>query len=166
MIGPATALGAPTDERGGVISPFVYCAAAGPVEPRVRWVLTSKETGKKRTFRWTGSFPSVALPRVPVGRYISYTVAHCRDVTATRRQKLEVVQKTPETTISRAEFKAIEDGLTRGEVKAIVGYGGEGAGHWGNHRARTYDRMAFWRWSLVVFTDGLVTDKEWDVPHG
>jgi hypothetical protein len=164
VIGKATAFGAPTGKDGGISNPFVYCTG-GKVEPRVRWVLTHEETGEKETFRWTGSLPNVAFPRVEPGHYISYAVARCGDARATRRQGLEVLQKTAETTISRAEFKEIKDGMTRRQVKGIVGYGGKSLGDYENEHGRSYDLMPFWRWSIVVFTDGLVTDKLWDVAH-
>lgn len=164
VIGKATAFGAPTDEDGGISSPYVYCTGHN-VEPRVRWDLTDEETGETETFRWTGALPNVAFPRVEPGHYTSYAVARCGDVKASRRQDLEVLQKTAETTMSRAEFRAIKDGMTRREVKQIVGYGGKSAGHYKNEHGRTYDLMPFWHWTMVVFTDGLVTDKYWDVPH-
>ena len=164
VIGKAQAFGAPTDRDGGISSPFVYCTG-GRVEPRVRWVLTHVETGEKETFRWTGAFPNMAFPRVEVGHYTSYAVARCGDVKETRSQGLEVLQKTAATTMSRAEFKAIRDGMTRREVKAIVGYGGKSLGDYKNEHGRRYDLMPFWRWTVIVFTDSLVTDKLWDVPH-
>ena len=164
VIGEAMAFGAPTNQDGGISNPFVYCTV-GKVEPGVRWSLRNEETGQKETFRWIGSLPNIAFPRVPPGRYVSYAVARCGDVKATRRQRLEVVQKTAETTISKAEYRAIKDGMTRREVKQIVGYGGRRHGTHKNMHGRAYDLMPFWRWTIVVFTDGLVTHKMWDVPH-
>ena len=164
VIGKAQAFGAPTDEDGGIANPYVFCTGHS-VEPRVRWDLTSEETGETQTFRWTGALPNIAFPRVEPGHYTSFAVARCGDVKAERRQDLEVVQKTPETTMSRAEFKAIKDGMTRRDVKEIVGYGGKSAGNYKNEHGRTYDLMPFWHWTMLVFTDGLLTDKYSDVPH-
>ena len=164
VIGKAHAFGAPTGEDGGISNSYVFCTGQ-QVEPTVRWDLTDVESGEKQTFRWTGALPNIAFPRLPVGLYTSHTVARCGEVKATRNQDLEVLQKTAETTMSRAEFKALEDGTTRREVREIVGYGGRSAGSYKNEHGRTYDLMPFWHWSQVVFTDGLLTDKYWDVAH-
>jgi hypothetical protein len=163
-IGPALAYSAPTAQKGGIENPVAYCDNHN-VEPRTRWVLKNPDTGYSRTFRWRGALPGIAFPRVAVGTYTSRTTAWCGRHEAVRTQTVVVEQKTARTTISRAELRRIRRGMTAAEVRDIVGYRGTYAGHWNGKTSRVYDMMAFWRWTQIVYRDGHVVAKYWDVDH-
>ena len=163
-IGMPEAFGAPTGAKGGVKNPPVWCSNFR-VEPRVRWTLRNPESGYSETFRWRGVLPGIAFPRVEVGTYTSRTVARCRDRRKVRIQTVTVEQKTPRTTISRAEFRRIRRGMSPKQVRDVVGYRGRPAGHFAGERMRNYDMMRFWRWSVVVYRDGEVRSKYWDTAH-
>jgi single stranded DNA-binding protein len=77
--------------------------------------------------------------------------------------EIEASEVAPQ--LSRAEFRRIKKGMTPDEVRDIVGYRGKAAGRFGKTRFRTYDMMAFWRWSLVIHKDGNVRSKRWNVEH-
>lgn len=163
-IGPALAFGAPTGQKGGVENPVAYCDNYN-VEPRTRWVLKNPDTGYSRTFTWRGALPGIAFPRVAVGSYTSRTTAWCGSHRAVRTQTVSVTQKTARTTISRAEFRSIHRGMSVAKVRDIVGYRGKAAVHWDGKSSRVYDMMAFWRWTQIVYRDGRVVAKYWDVDH-
>lgn len=163
-IGPALAFGAPTDQKGGVENPVARCDNYN-VEPRTRWVLKNPDTGYSRTFTWRGALPGIAFPRVAVGTYTSRTTAWCGSHRAVRTQTVVVKQKTARTTISRAEFTGIHRGMSVARVRDIVGYRGKDAGQWAGKSSRIYDMMAFWRWTQIVYRDGHVVAKYWDVAH-
>lgn len=160
----AAAFDAPINEKGGIMNPVPYCSNYH-TEPRARWVLTNTETGYSRTFKWRGSYPGLYFPRVKVGRYRSTTVAWCGTDKARAVQTVEVGQKTYKTTVSKAEWRRIKVGMTPQRVRQIVGYGGVASPGYAGERSRTYDMMAFWRWSIVVYKNGKVTKKYWDVGH-
>lgn len=164
QIGAAVAIRAPIGAKGGVESPYVYCANS-PASPKVRWVLTNTNTGRSLTYRWHGVNPTMRVPRVPVGTYKSKTTAWCRTVKGTRRQSLTVREKTHATTISRDEFRSIRPGMSATQVSKIVGYGGRSAGSYAGKKMRTYDMMAFWSWALITHRDGGVVVKSWGVAH-
>jgi hypothetical protein len=154
---------APVGEKGGIFMPWVDCTGLR-VEPRVSVRLVHRETGKQRAYSWTGSFPH-AFPRVPVGHYRVVTEARCAGNAARKVEAVVVVEKTDETTMSRSEFDAITNGMTKAEVRQIVGYGGQRAGSYSDKVVRSYDDMAYWSYSLVEYRDGQVVGKNWDVAH-
>lgn len=163
-ISPPSAVPAPKDEQGGVLSPYVSCPE-GQGAPRVKWVLTSLATEESQTYRWRGALPGVHFPRVDAGPYHSRTVAWCRGDKTTRVHELRVAQKTYRRTVSRREFRKVRRGMTRAEVREVVGFGGRDCSAHGGRRTCVYDMMAFWRWSLITFEDGEVVSKSWDVGH-
>lgn len=163
-IGEAAAFGAPVGGKGGVTNPVTSCASY-QVETRNRWVLSNADSGYSRTFRWRGTLPGIAFPRVAVGTYTSETTAWCGRHRAVRTQTLLVKQKTARTTVSPAEFRRIHRGMTAARVRHIVGYRGAYSWRWSGKTSRTYDMMAFWRWAQVVYRDGRVVEKYWDVGH-
>lgn len=158
------AVDAPTGHKGGVLNPFVSCSAY-TVEPRVTWRLTSVETGRSHTYRWTGALPGVHFPRVPVGVYRSTTTARCHGARLTRTHTVRVLQKTPATTISRAEFRRIHRGMTRARVRHVVGFDGTACWTYARRTTCSYDMMPFWAWANVTYRDGRVVAKDWDVDH-
>ncbi|MEV7431848.1 hypothetical protein AB0N29_19710 [Nocardioides sp. NPDC092400] len=160
----AVAFDAPIDAKGGVMNPVPYCSNYR-TEPRVRWVLANAETGYSRTFRWRGSLPGLYFPRVEAGTYRSTVVAWCGKAKARDVHSVEVGQKTHQTTVSKAEFRRVKVGMTPQRVRQIVGYGGVATPVYAGERTRTYDMMAFWRWSVVVYRHGKVVRKYWDVDH-
>lgn len=163
-ISPPSAVPAPKGEQGGVLSPYVSCPG-GKAGPRVKWVLTSLATDEAQTYRWRGAFPGVHFPRVDVGRYHSRTTAWCRGDRTSRVHRLEVVEKTYRRTVSRREFRKVQRGMTRVQVREAVGFGGRDCSAYRGRRTCVYDMMPFWRWSLITFEDGGVVSKIWDVDH-
>ena len=135
------------------------------VEPRMRWVVTNVTTGDSETFRWRGDGPGHYFPRLEPGTYQSKTTAWCNGHKAVQRHTDTIEEKTADTTVSRREFRQIRPGMTPAQVRHIVGYGGWSDGPHGGQVTRTYDMMAFWRWSLVTFRHGQVVDKYWNVGH-
>lgn len=158
------AVGAPIGHKGGVLNPFVSCSRYS-VDPRVKWTLTSVETGASHTYRWTGALPGVYFPRVPAGAYRSTTTAWCRGERLTRTHAVRVVQKTRATTISRAEFRRIHHGMTRARVRHVVGFDAKACGTYAARTTCIYDMMPFWAWATVTYRDGRVVAKQWDVDH-
>jgi hypothetical protein len=155
---------APIGERGGIAMPTVYCTGLR-VAPRVNVRVIQRETGKEKTYAWVGSYPNAYFPRVPVGHYRVVTDARCAEISAKRVEAVEVVEKTAETTMSRSEFDAITNGMTKAEVRQQVGYGGHRAGTFRGKVMRTNEDMPFWSFSIVEFSDGRVVGKYWDVDH-
>ncbi len=74
-------------------------------------------------------------------------------------------QETAASTVSRAEGRQIRTGTTRARVRQIVGNGGRDPYRYDGHSQRTYDMVPFWRWSVIRFRAGRVTDTWWDVGH-
>ncbi|GHJ59203.1 hypothetical protein NOK12_17210 [Nocardioides sp. OK12] len=163
-ISPPSAVPAPKGEQGGVMSPYVSCSANN-VEPRVKWVLTDLGTEESQTYRWRGALPGAHFPRVDVGRYRSRTTAWCRGTKSSRVHRVRVVEKTYKKTVSRREFKQVRRGMTRAQVREVVGFGGKDCSAYDGRRTCVYDMMAFWRWSFITFEDGGVVSKLWDVAH-
>ena len=163
-ISSPSAVPAPKDEQGGVMSPYVSCSKA-QVAPRVKWVLTSRATGESQTYRWRGAYPGMHFPRVDAGRYRSRTTAWCRGNRTSRVHRIRVAQKTHKRTVSRPEFNRVERGMTRLEVREAVGFGGRDCSAYNGRRTCVYDMMPFWRWSFITFKDGGVVSKLWDVAH-
>jgi hypothetical protein len=164
IIGVPAAFGAPTDARGGISNTPVYCSIFN-AEPRVKWVLKSKVTGNTRIFHWRGVRPGIHFPRVAVGSYRSTTTAWCRDNRERRVSTVRVWQKTAANTMSKAEFRHIKRGMAPDRVRRIVGYSGRAAGSYGGEKMRAYDIMPFWRWTVIVYRDGEVVRKYWNVDH-
>ncbi len=158
------AVDAPTGQKGGVLNPLVSCTRY-TVDPRVKWTLTSVKTGKSHTYRWTGALPGMYFPRVRVGAYRSKTTAWCRGERLTRTHTVRVAQKTPATTISRAEFRRIRRGMTRARVRNMLGLDGKACWKYAARTTCNYDMMAFWAWATVTYRDGRVVAKQWDVDH-
>ncbi len=163
-ISSPSAVPAPKNQQGGVMSPYVDCFKSG-AEPRVKWVLTSLATDESQTYRWRGALPGAHFPRVDVGRYHSRTTAWCRGTKASRVDRVRVGEKTYKKTVSRREFKQVRRGMTRAQVREVVGFGGRDCSAWNGRRTCVYDMMPFWRWSLITFKDGGVVSKLWDVAH-
>lgn len=163
-INQTLAFDAPTEERGGIMTPLVSCSDYR-IEPRVRSTISAVDGTYRKTFRWTGSYPGAYFPRVAVGEYKVITVAKCDGVRRSRTQVVEVVQKTPETTISRSEFKRVQAGMTRAEVEEVVGYAGTSVGTYRRTESRLYDNMKFWSWSIIEYRRGIVYDKYFNVGH-
>ncbi len=155
---------APTDKPGGVRSPLATCGTDG-MEPTTTWTLRNRKAGWAQSWHWTGSLPGRYFPRVEAGRYESTTVATCGDVTLESTHELRVKEKTRAGTVSKGEWKKIRKGMTRAKVKAIVGSNGRDASTVGKKTTVTYDMMPFYRWSHVVYRNGKVVDKEWNVAH-
>jgi hypothetical protein len=163
-ISDAQVVHAPIGEKGGIMTPWVSCSTR--VEPKARTVMTSLDTDWRRVFEWKGTIPAAGFPRAAVGDYKIRTVARCSGNKKVRTEYVTVEEKTRQRTISRAEFRQIERGMTRVEVREIVGYGGTAAGtSWQGQRLRTYDMMAFWAWVLIEYRDGRVASKTWDIDH-
>lgn len=163
-ISSPSAVPAPQDGQGGVLSPYVSCSK-GQVAPRVKWVLTNLATDESTTYRWRGALPGAHFPRVDVGRHHSRTTAWCRGTKSTRVDKVRVGEKTYEKTVSRREFKQVRRGMTRVQVRGVVGFGGRDCSAYNARRTCVYDMMPFWRWSFITFKDGEVVSKLWDVAH-
>jgi hypothetical protein len=163
-IGQTQAFDAPIDKKGGLLSPHAACRN-WQVEARVRWRVTRLSTGTSRTYRWRGGGPGMAFPRVPTGRYRVVTVARCGESRGRQVERLAVREKTLDGTVSRAEFRQVRRGMTRARVARIVGNDGRDPWSYRGRTTRTYDMMAFWRWSLITYRDGRVVRKMWDVGH-
>ncbi len=163
-ISAAYGVPAPKNEQGGVQSPYVSCSK-NQVAPRVKWVLTNLETDESNTYRWRGALPGVHFPRVDVGTYRSRTTAWCNGNKASRVHEVDVDQKTYKKTVSRREFRKVRRGMTRSEVREVVGFRGKDCSAYNGRRTCVYDMMAFWRWSFITFKDGEVVSKLWDVGH-
>lgn len=163
-INPAQAFDAPIGERGGILSPAVFCEDWDS-KVRVRWTVTNVETGDQQSYRWRTAAPGMEFPRLPVGDYRSRTVATCDGARASDVDQVSIRQKTRRSTLSRPEFRRIERGMTPSQVRRLVGNPGRDPFRWDGKRTLTYDNMAFWRWSLVTYRDGRVVEKYWDVGH-
>lgn len=163
-ISTPAAFGAPTKARGGIMNPYVWCSNYS-VEPRVKWVLTNNDSGYSRTFTWKGALPGLYFPRVKVGTYRSTTTAWCKDNKARRVSTVTVWQKTAKNTMSKPEFRRIKKGMTPDQVRRIVGYSGSDSGSYNGEKMRAYDIMPFWRWTIVVYKNGKVIRKDWNVDH-
>jgi hypothetical protein len=160
----AQAIPAPVNRKGGVLSPVAWCES-DQIEPTIRWTLWNTKTGWARTWEWSGSLPNMHFPRVDVGRYKSRTVATCDAVTTQSTHGLRVKEKTRAGTVSHGEWQQIRRGMTRAKVAAIVGNNGRDATRWNGRTTVTYDMMPFWRWSQIVYRNGRVVAKYWDVGH-
>lgn len=154
---------APIGKKGGIMTPYVGCSN-WRVEPRARVVMSALDSDWRRVYEWRGAYPAAGFPRAAVGDYQIRTVAWCRGNRLSRTEVVTVKEKTPRRTISRAEFDQIRRGMTRERVREIVGYDGEFAGRY-RGTFRTYDMMAFWAWASVLYRDGRVARKYWDVDH-
>lgn len=163
-ISKPSAFDAPIGRRGGIMNPLVICSNAN-VEPRVKWTLTNLGTGRSQVFRWRGALPGVHFPRVSVGSYRSVTSATCRGNTTKRTNIAHVEEKTRARTVSRAEFRRVHRGMTRGQVAEAVGFRPSDCSRFGNAVTCQYDMMAFWSWSIVEFRNGRVHQKFWNVGH-
>lgn len=153
---------APTGEKGGLMNPVVWCT--NHREPRVRTVVEGIDNDFRRVWRYRGSLPGLYFPRVEVGRYRLTTRGVCGQKTATRVEVVKVRQKVARTTVSRSEWQQVDRGMTRGEVRRIIGYDGTGSRR-GRVMHRSYDMMPFWSVSVVKFRDGRVVAKYWDLDH-
>ena len=162
-ISPAPAFDAPAGGKGGISNPVVWCSDYS--DPKTTWTLTNLESGWTETWSWRGSYPGYYFPRVPAGEYRSETLGTCRGVDNARSQRLTVAEKTVDGTVSRAEWRRIHRGMTRGEVAEIVGSDGRDPNRYAGKLTLTYDLMAFWRWSVVEYRGGRVTAKYWNVGH-
>ena len=163
-ISGAAAFDAPIGARGGISNPVASCPNYR-VEPKTAWTLANTDTGLTHTYRWTGSFPGMYFPRVPVGTYKSTTTARCHRNEKTRVETVTIKEKTLDGTVSRAEWRQIRRGMTRAEVADIVGSGGRDPSRGDGKLTVTYDMMKFWRWSLISYREGRVVDKYWNVGH-
>jgi hypothetical protein len=160
----AIAFDAPQGGKGGVMTPFVACSNLR-VEPRVRSVIQNTATGQTWTYRWRGALPGYGFPRVEVGQYEVRTRATCGTTTRRWTDTVRVEEKTPERTVSRAEWRKIKRGMTVDRVAQIVGYRGVRGGRHAGTVTRTYDMMRFWRWSVIEYREGRVVYKRWNVDH-
>lgn len=163
-ISPAIVFDAPTGGKGGITNAVVWCRNYR-VEARTTMTIINLDTGWRRTHRWRGSLPGYWFPRVVVGHYKVKTVGRCGAHVASRVQRLRITEKTAGTTISREEFDTIRRGMSRAEVRAIVGNDGRDPYTYRRRTTRIYDMMPFWRWSNVTYRDGLVVGKYWNVAH-
>jgi hypothetical protein len=153
---------APIGKKGGLMNPVVWCPSGA--EPRVRTVVEGVTNDFHDVWRYRGTLPGLFFPRVRVGRYQLSTTARCQRKVAKRVEVVRVKEKTARTTMSRAEFRRIKRGMTRAQVRRIVGYDGHGS-RYGAWMYRTYDMMPFWRYSNVEFRHGRVVRKSWNVDH-
>ena len=155
-------LDAPTGKKGGLTGPDVACANPG-VEPHVRWRVTRVETGRRWVRRYD-SVPGRPLLRVPPGAYRSRTSVTCGRSRVVLRHVLVVEQKTPQTTVSRAEFDAVQIGMTRAQMVAVLGLEGSCTTD-GDLTTCQFDQMALWPWVLITLEDDVVIAKDWNVGH-
>lgn len=162
-ISQAAAFDAPAGGKGGISNPVVWCSDYS--EPTTTWTLTNLDSGWSRTWSWRGSLPGYYFPRVPVGEYRSETLGTCRGVQNSRSQKLDVAEKTVDGTVSRAEWRRIQRGMTRAQVAEIVGSDGRDPFRYAGKVSVTYDLMAFWQWSVIEYRGGRVVAKYWNVGH-
>lgn len=65
--------------------------------------------------------------------------------------------------VSNAEYKKIQSGLTKAEVKKLTGLGGKSTGGtWlGDYyyESRMYKMCAAYRWAIVIYIDGKVSSR-------
>lgn len=155
---------APAGGRGGIMNAYVSCSRY-MTEPRARMVITSARTGDARTFRWVGALPGMHFPRFAPGRYTVRTTAWCRGNRDVRTQTVRIREKTPRGTVSRSEFDRVRRGMTRSQVRAVIGNDGRDPFTYRGQTTRTYDMMAFWCWSIISYRDGRVVSKAWNTPH-
>lgn len=154
---------APAGEKGGIYGSVVTCSNSD-VAPKVRWILTDTASGESRHFSWTEM--DIAWPRVPAGHYRSATTAWCGKDKATAIEQVTVRRQTPATTISRAEFNRISEGMSPQQVARIVGYDGDLALRDGSEMLRTYDRTEYAVAASVVFRHDQVVDAWWEPQVG
>jgi hypothetical protein len=159
---PPTLLDAPIGRKGGLVGSDVTCANPG-VEPRVRWRVTRVETSR-RWVRHYDSVPGRPLLRVPPGTYRSRTAVTCGRSRVVRRHVLVVERKTPEGTVSRAEFDAVQLGMTRAQMAAVLGLEGSCTTDGGITTCQ-FDQMALWPWVLITLEGDVVIAKDWNVGH-
>ncbi len=164
IIEDVEAYDAPAGGKGGIKNTFVHCKDYR-VEPRARMILRSEDRGWSRVFRWNGALPGTYFPRVWVGSYVVKTTAWCGDVKADRTERVSVVEKTAESTISRAEFDSVRRGMSPTDVVAIVGNPGRDRFKYDGEVGVTDDMMAFWAWAILTYRDGRLVAKFWDVGH-
>ena len=150
--------------KGGVNAGHVWCSYSA--EPRVKVAIESLHTGETYNYRWRGALPNMAFPRVEVGRYEVRTTGTCGTTTKTWVETVRVREKTPERTVSRAEWRRIKRGMTVERVRQIIGYNGEVYRYgYGGRTSHRYDMMPFWRFSIVEYRNGRVVSKMWNVDH-
>ena len=89
----------PAGGKGGVSAGDVWCSKY-LAEPRVVVVIVSLRSGETFNYRWRGALPSMAFPRVEVGRYAVRTAGICGTTTRTWVETVRVKEKTPERTVS------------------------------------------------------------------
>ncbi len=160
----ARAFDAPQDEKGGVLSPSTMCDDYR-VTPRNKMVLENLQTGSRKAVRWRGSGPGYRFPRVKVGRYEVRTTVNCRGQRAAKTQRVRIEQKTAKSTVSLAEWRQVERGMTRAQVRRIIGNGGRDPFTYRGRTSWLYDMMPFWRWSILTYRDGRVVKRFWNVGH-
>lgn len=163
-ISDVPAIDAPIGRKGGMQNTFVSCAG-GRAEPRAVMKIRNPETGWKKTFRWTGALPGLYSPRVEVGTYRVTTKAWCAGVRRVRREKVVIAEKTLDGTMSREEFEAIDEGMSRDQVAEIIGNPGRDAYTYAGSTQVTYDNMRFWAWSIIKYRNDRVVAKYWQVGH-
>lgn len=164
IIGQVPVFDAPVGGKGGIQNTFVRCRNYR-VEPRAVMHIRNADTGWERTFRWTGALPGLFFPRVRTGTYEVATSAWCSGTKKTRKQSVTIEEKTYESTVSRAEFDAVELGMSFNEVTAIIGFEGRDPGTYSGETSYTYDNMSFWDWSIITFRNDRVIRKHWKVGH-
>ncbi|NPC97834.1 hypothetical protein [Nocardioides sp. zg-DK7169] len=163
-LGPPSAFDAPIGQRGGAMNPAASCGDG--VEPaRMRWSMKNVKTGRKVRFGWFDGYPGMRFPRLKVGTYASFAVVKCGSSRTARRDRFTIHQKTRRSTISRAEFTRIKDGMTLRQVRAIVGNRGVWPFTYDGTTSRTFHQMRFWAWSIIRFKNGRVVDTWWNVGH-
>lgn len=144
--------------QGGIYTPHVSVAPCGSGDDvEVREFTTTVTRDGERVARTSRQF---ALLRVDPGRYqvattLRYAVGGTTRTT-TRTQTVTVTRKTDATSVSRPEFAAVRTGMTRAQVRRIVGGPGqeEDGTLW-------MDGLRFEHTVAIVFRDGRVSQK-WD----
>lgn len=164
-IGPPAAFDAPVGKPGGAMNPNAACGRSFSVTPRMRWRVVNDATGQVTSFGWFDAYPGMRFPRLEVGTYTSKVVVRCRSNQAMRTHHFTIGQKTARSTISYAEFRRVEVGMSRQRVRQVVGNGGVDPFSYGGITNRTFHQMRFWAWSIIEFRHGRVHRKFWNVGH-
>lgn len=163
-INDVIAVDAPVREKGGIMSPYTDCANPNVV-PRNKMVLKNLVNGNRGVFRWRDSLPGYWFPRLVVGEFKATTTVRCAGYTRVRTQRVEIEQKTHESTVSRAEWRRVRVGMSRERVARVVGTDGRDPFRYGGRSTRTYDNMPFWAWSNIAYRNGRVVEKYWQPGH-